>query len=150
MVWLIYSDEELLVAKRNRLAVNRIFSGRRFAGCLPFFRVRTRWRFRKARSGCGGGSTDKILDDFLIMEPPRICLLHRHSLVESGRPSERSKQAPARKQIANGCHHIHAACKNNINKVQSEQLASFKIARSKPLICKEFSKPLDDGLYIKY
>ena len=39
MVWLIYSDEELLAAKRNRLAVNRTFSGRRFAGCLPFFRV---------------------------------------------------------------------------------------------------------------
>ena len=39
MVWLIYSDEELLVAKRNRLAVNRTFSGRCFAGCLPFFRV---------------------------------------------------------------------------------------------------------------
>ena len=31
VVWL-YSDEELL-------AVNRTFSGRRFAGCLPFFRV---------------------------------------------------------------------------------------------------------------
>ena len=39
MVWLIYSDEELLAAKRNRLVVNRTFSGRRFAGCLPFFRV---------------------------------------------------------------------------------------------------------------
>ena len=39
MVWLIYSDEELLAAKRNRLAVNRTFSGRSFAGCLPFFRV---------------------------------------------------------------------------------------------------------------
>ena len=39
VVWLIYSDEELLAAKRNRLAVNRTFSGRRFAGCLPFFRV---------------------------------------------------------------------------------------------------------------
>ena len=39
MVWLIYSDEELLVAKRNRVAVNRTFSGRRFAGCLLFFRV---------------------------------------------------------------------------------------------------------------
>ena len=39
VVWLIYSDEELLVAKRNRLAVNRTFSGRRFAGCLQFFRV---------------------------------------------------------------------------------------------------------------
>ena len=37
VVWLIYSDEELLAAKRNRLAVNRTFSG--FAGCLPFFRV---------------------------------------------------------------------------------------------------------------
>ena len=36
VVWLIYSDEELLAAKRNRLAVNRTFSGRRFAGCLPF------------------------------------------------------------------------------------------------------------------
>ena len=32
VVWLIYSDEELL-------AVNRTFSGRGFAGCLPFFRV---------------------------------------------------------------------------------------------------------------
>ena len=32
-------DEELLAAKRNRLAVNRTFSGRRFAGYLPFFRV---------------------------------------------------------------------------------------------------------------
>ena len=32
MVWLIYSDEELL-------AVNRTFSGRRFAGCLPIFRI---------------------------------------------------------------------------------------------------------------
>ena len=40
VVWLIYLDEELLAAKRNRLAVNRTFSGRRFAGCLPFFRVR--------------------------------------------------------------------------------------------------------------
>ena len=40
MVWLIYSDEELLAAKRNRLAVNQTFSGRCFAGCLPFFRVR--------------------------------------------------------------------------------------------------------------
>ena len=39
VVWLIYSDEELLAAKRNRFAVNRTFSGRRFAGCLPFFRV---------------------------------------------------------------------------------------------------------------
>ena len=39
MVWLIHSDEELLAAKRNRLAVNRTFSGRSFAGCLPFFRV---------------------------------------------------------------------------------------------------------------
>ena len=39
VVWLIYSDEELFAAKRNRLAVNRTFSGRRFAGCLPFFRV---------------------------------------------------------------------------------------------------------------
>ena len=39
MVWLIYSDEELLAAKRNRLAVNRTLSGRCFAGCLPFFRV---------------------------------------------------------------------------------------------------------------
>ena len=39
VVWLIYSDEELLAAKRNTLAVNRTFSGRRFAGCLPFFRV---------------------------------------------------------------------------------------------------------------
>ena len=38
--WLIYSDEELLAAKRNRPAVNRTFSGRRFAGCLPLFRVR--------------------------------------------------------------------------------------------------------------
>ena len=40
MVWLIYSDEELLEAKRNRLVVNRTFSGRRFAGCLSFLRVR--------------------------------------------------------------------------------------------------------------
>ena len=40
MVWLIYSDEELLAAKCNRLVVNQTFSGRRFAGCLPFFRVR--------------------------------------------------------------------------------------------------------------
>ena len=39
MVWLIYSDEELLAAKRNRLAVNRTFSGRRSDGCLSFFRV---------------------------------------------------------------------------------------------------------------
>ena len=39
VVWLIYSDEELLAAKRKRLAVNRTFSDRRFAGCLPFFRV---------------------------------------------------------------------------------------------------------------
>ena len=39
MVWLIYLDKELLAAKRNMLAVNRTFSGRRFAGCLPFFRV---------------------------------------------------------------------------------------------------------------
>ena len=39
VVWLIYSDEELLAAKRNRLAVNRTFFGRRFAGCLPFFRI---------------------------------------------------------------------------------------------------------------
>ena len=39
VVWLIHWDEELLVAKRNRLAVNRTFSGKRFAGCLRFFRV---------------------------------------------------------------------------------------------------------------
>ena len=39
VVWLIYSDEELLAAKRNGLAVNRTFSGWRFAGRLPFFRV---------------------------------------------------------------------------------------------------------------
>ena len=39
VVWLIYSDEELLAAKCNTLAVNRTFSGRRLAGCLPFFRV---------------------------------------------------------------------------------------------------------------
>ena len=39
VVWLIYWDEELLATKRNRLAVNRAFSGRHFAGCLPFFRV---------------------------------------------------------------------------------------------------------------
>ena len=38
VVWLIYSDEELLAAKRDRLAVNQTFSGRHFAGCLPFFR----------------------------------------------------------------------------------------------------------------
>ena len=42
VVWLIYSDKELLAAKRNRLAVNRTFSGRRYAYacCLLFFRVR--------------------------------------------------------------------------------------------------------------
>ena len=40
VVWLIYLDEELLAAKRNRLAVNRTFSGRHFAGCLLFFIVR--------------------------------------------------------------------------------------------------------------
>ena len=40
MVWLIYLDEGLLAAKFNRLAVNRTFSGRHLAGCLPFFRVR--------------------------------------------------------------------------------------------------------------
>ena len=39
VVWLIYSDEELLAAKRNRLEVNITFSGRCFAGCLPFFRA---------------------------------------------------------------------------------------------------------------
>ena len=39
VVWLIYSDEELLAAKRNRLAVSRTFSGRHLAGCQPFFRV---------------------------------------------------------------------------------------------------------------
>ena len=39
VVWLIHSDEELLAAKRNRLAVKRTFSGRRFDGCLLFFRV---------------------------------------------------------------------------------------------------------------
>ena len=39
VVWLIYSDEELLATKRNRLAVNKTFSGRRFTGCLLFFRV---------------------------------------------------------------------------------------------------------------
>ena len=39
MVWLIYLDEELLVAKHNRLAVNQTFSGRCFTGCLLFFRV---------------------------------------------------------------------------------------------------------------
>ena len=56
-----------------------------------------------------------------------VCLLHRRSLVEPRRPSERSERAPARKRIANGCHYIHAAWhalapqfKNNVNKVQSE------------------------------
>ena len=39
VVWLIYSDEGFLAAKHNRLAVNRTFSGRRFAGCLLLFRV---------------------------------------------------------------------------------------------------------------
>ena len=39
VLWLIYWDEEMLAAKRNRLAVNRTFSDRHFAGCLPFFRV---------------------------------------------------------------------------------------------------------------
>ena len=39
VVWLISSDEELLAAKRNRFAVNRTFSDRHFAGCLPFLRV---------------------------------------------------------------------------------------------------------------
>ena len=55
------------------------------------------------------------------------CLLHRRSLVEPRRPSERSERAPARKRIANGCHYIHAAWhalapqfKNNVIKVQSE------------------------------
>ena len=38
VVWLIYLDEELLAVKRNRLEVNRTFSGRRFAGCLPLNR----------------------------------------------------------------------------------------------------------------
>ena len=47
------------------------------------------------------------------------CLLHRRSLVEPG-SSERRERAPTRKRIANGCHHIHAACKNNANRVQSE------------------------------
>ena len=51
---------------------------------------------------------------------PRRCLLRRRSFVEPRLPSERSERAPARKRIANGCHHIHAACKNNVNKVQSE------------------------------
>ena len=40
MVWLTFSDEELLAAKRNRLVLNQTFSGRRFTGRLPFFRVR--------------------------------------------------------------------------------------------------------------
>ena len=38
-VWLIDSDEELLAAKSNWFAVKRIFSGRRFTGCLPFIKV---------------------------------------------------------------------------------------------------------------
>ena len=47
MVWLKDSAEELLVAKSNGLAVNRIFSGRRFAGCLSFVKVRQGGIFRK-------------------------------------------------------------------------------------------------------
>ena len=55
VVWLI-----LLAAKRNWLAVNRIFSGRRFAGCLSFFRVGQGGVLEKLtyrRSTCGGGSS---------------------------------------------------------------------------------------------
>ena len=39
VVWLIDLDEELLAAKSNWFAVNRIFSGRCFASCLPFIKV---------------------------------------------------------------------------------------------------------------
>ena len=48
MVWLIYSDEELLTAKSNWLAVNRIVSGRYFASRLSFVRVEQGGVFRKA------------------------------------------------------------------------------------------------------
>ena len=69
VVWLIYSDEELLAAKRNRLVVNRTFSGRRFAGCLPFFMVGQGGVSEKQEAACGGGSqsivTQKIQQKFL-------------------------------------------------------------------------------------
>ena len=60
VVWLVYSDEELLAAKGNRFAVNRTFFGRRFAGCLPFFRVGQggvleRLTYRRSASGGGTG-----------------------------------------------------------------------------------------------
>ena len=48
VVWLIDSDEKLLAAKSNWFAVNRIFSGRRFAGCLPFIKFGQGGVFRKA------------------------------------------------------------------------------------------------------
>ena len=64
VVWMIYSDEELLAAKRNRLAVNRTFSGRRFAGCLPFFRVRQGGVLEKqevaAEEVCRSSGSDKV------------------------------------------------------------------------------------------
>ena len=59
-VWLIYLEEELLAAKRNRLAVNQTFSARCFAGCLLFFKVGQGGVLEKLyrRSTCGRGSND--------------------------------------------------------------------------------------------
>ena len=48
MVYLIDSDKELPAAKSNWFAVNRIISGRRIAGCLPFIKVGQGGVFRKA------------------------------------------------------------------------------------------------------
>ena len=62
VVWLIYSDEELLAAKRNGLAVNRTFSGRRFAGCLSFFMVGQGGVLEKQEAAAEEAGEDVIFD----------------------------------------------------------------------------------------
>ena len=72
MVWLIYLDEELLAAKRNRLVVNQTFPGRHFAGCLPFFRVGQGGIVKKqeaaAEEAACEASSEKITDSIATQD----------------------------------------------------------------------------------
>ena len=82
VVWLIYSDEELLAAKCEWLAVNRIFSGRRFAGCLSFFRVGQSGVLEKLtyrRSAWGGGSGFLVKDIKIVWD-------QKHQVPRQDRP----------------------------------------------------------------
>ena len=82
VVWLIYSDEELFAAKRNRLVVNRTFSGRRFAGSLPFFRVGQGGVLEKHEASAEGAgqSLNKYVKLLLFYDFSTVCFSFKGQL----------------------------------------------------------------------